>query len=158
MNIEVHASPLGPLTLVSEDHKLVGCSFANHGIARSLRRQAKRDMNDTLLRQARDQLDRFFAGRLQSFSLPLAPRGTEFQMLVWRALQAIPYGQTESYGDLARRIGRPAAARAVGAAMGRNPICIFLPCHRVIGRDGSLTGFAGGIERKMFLLALEQAG
>lgn len=106
-------------------------------------------------REAMAQLEAYFAGRLRVFDLPLAPRGTTFQQQVWRALRAIPYGTTLSYGDLARRIGKPSAVRAVGAANGRNPIAIVIPCHRVIGADGSLTGFGGGLPIKRALLVLE---
>ncbi len=101
------------------------------------------------------QLGEYFAGRRRSFDLPLAPRGTEFQRRVWRALTGIPYGTTISYGELARRIGRPSASRAVGLANGANPLPIVVPCHRVIGADGSLTGFGGGLPIKRKLLALE---
>ena len=108
-----------------------------------------------MLLEARRQLDDYFAGTRRDFDLPLSPRGTEFQRNVWRTLAAIPYGSTWSYRDLAQRIGRPAAMRAVGAANGRNPLPIVLPCHRVIGADGSLTGFGGGLPTKAFLLRLE---
>ncbi|MEL6760857.1 MAG: methylated-DNA--[protein]-cysteine S-methyltransferase [Myxococcota bacterium] len=101
------------------------------------------------------QLEEYFAGERQRFDLALAPVGTPFQTLVWRKLLEIPYGQTTSYGELARRIGRPRAVRAVGAANGRNPISVIVPCHRVIGADGGLTGFGGGLERKRYLLQLE---
>jgi methylated-DNA-[protein]-cysteine S-methyltransferase len=100
-------------------------------------------------------LQEYFRGERRTFDLPLAPRGTEFQMDVWRALQRIPYGETRSYSGIAREIGRPAAVRAVGAANGANPIPIVIPCHRVVGSNGSLTGFGGGIETKRWLLALE---
>lgn len=103
------------------------------------------------------QLDEYFAGRRQRFALALAPRGTAFQQQVWQALQAIPYGTTCSYAELARRIGRPTSVRAVGTANGANPIAIIVPCHRVIGSNGSLTGFAGGLPRKAALLRLEGA-
>jgi len=103
------------------------------------------------------QLDDYFAGRCQRFELRLAPSGTAFQQAVWRALLDIPYGQTSSYGQLARRIDRPKAVRAVGAANGANPIAVIIPCHRVIGSDGSLTGFGGGLARKELLLRLEGA-
>jgi methylated-DNA-[protein]-cysteine S-methyltransferase len=103
------------------------------------------------------QLDEYFAGRRQRFELPLAPQGTVFQQAVWQALQSIPYGQTSSYSALAAKIARPKAVRAVGAANGANPIAIIIPCHRVIGRDGSLTGYAGGLPRKALLLRLEGA-
>lgn len=99
----------------------------------------------------------YFAGRLQRFTLPLAPRGTTFQQAVWQALCDIPYGETRSYGDIARAIGKPSAVRAVGAANGRNPLSIIIPCHRVIGQNGSLTGYAGGLPIKQALLTLERA-
>ena len=102
------------------------------------------------------QFEAYFAGRLQRFTLPLAPRGTAFQQAVWQALCDIPYGETRSYSDIARAIGNPRAVRAVGAANGRNPLSIIVPCHRVIGRSGELTGYAGGIPIKRWLLALEQ--
>ncbi|MEO0459423.1 MAG: methylated-DNA--[protein]-cysteine S-methyltransferase [Myxococcota bacterium] len=103
----------------------------------------------------RIQLEEYFAGQRRRFDLGLAPVGTPFQTLVWKSLLEIPYGQTTSYGELARRIGRPRAVRAVGAANGRNPISLIVPCHRVIGADGGLTGFGGGLERKRYLLELE---
>jgi methylated-DNA-[protein]-cysteine S-methyltransferase len=109
------------------------------------------------LRFARVQLDEYFAGKRQHFELPLHPLGTAFQQTVWLALRDIPYGVTISYGELARRIGKPQAMRAVGAANGRNPLPIVVPCHRVIGADGSLTGFGGGLPIKRLLLDLEQA-
>jgi methylated-DNA-[protein]-cysteine S-methyltransferase len=102
------------------------------------------------------QLDEYFAGRRTTFDVPLSPAGTAFQRDVWNALLQIPYGETTSYGQLARKIGRPAAVRAVGAANGQNPIPIIIPCHRVIGGDGRLVGFGGGLNVKRFLLALEQ--
>lgn len=105
---------------------------------------------------ARQQLDEYFAGTRQHFALPLHPLGTPFQLEVWQALARIPYAGTISYGEMARRIDHPQAVRAVGAANGRNPLPIVLPCHRVIGADGSLTGFGGGLPRKRFLLSLEQ--
>ncbi len=102
-----------------------------------------------------EQLEAYFAGERRSFDLELAPRGTDFQREVWRALAAIPYGQTTTYAAIANTIGKPRAVRAVGAANGRNPLSIIVPCHRVIGQDGTLTGYAGGIENKRALLALE---
>jgi methylated-DNA-[protein]-cysteine S-methyltransferase len=116
----------------------------------------KRD--DAALSEARAQLQAYFAGELRGFELPLAAEGTPFQQRVWRALCDIPYGETISYGELARRIGQPAAARAVGLANGQNPIAIVVPCHRVIGANGSLTGYGGGLERKRWLLAHESRG
>jgi len=111
---------------------------------------------DEALTATASQLEDYFAGSLTSFDLPLALVGTEFQRAVWAALLEIPYGATISYGELARRIGLPSASRAVGMANGRNPVSIVVPCHRVVGADGSLTGYGGGVNRKRFLLALEQ--
>ena len=108
--------------------------------------------------RAMTQLAEYFAGARRTFDLPLAPRGTAFQRRVWRALGEIPYGKTIAYGELARRIGKPSASRAVGLANGANPLPIVVPCHRVIGADGSLTGYGGGLERKDLLLRLEGAG
>jgi methylated-DNA-[protein]-cysteine S-methyltransferase len=117
---------------------------------------AKRALSkEAPFREVIAQLEAYFAGELRRFDLPLAPEGTPFQREVWSALTAIPYGETVSYGELARRLGRPAASRAVGAANGQNPIPIVIPCHRVIGADGSLTGFGGGLAIKRRLLDLE---
>jgi methylated-DNA-[protein]-cysteine S-methyltransferase len=112
--------------------------------------------DDDGLKDAVDQLAAYFAGTLTMFDLPLAPEGSDFQQRVWSALQDIPYGQTESYGRLAERIGHPGAARAVGRANSQNPIAIVVPCHRVIGSTGQLTGYAGGMQRKQALLDLER--
>jgi methylated-DNA-[protein]-cysteine S-methyltransferase len=150
MNRILHPSPVGPLALASELGALVALEFTDDE-----KRGGKAAISDSVLDQARRELDAFFAGRLKKFSVPVGPRGTPFQLAVWKALQAIPFGKTQSYGDIARRIGKPAAVRAVGAANGQNRIAIIIPCHRVIGADGSLTGFGGGLERKQFLLALE---
>jgi O-6-methylguanine DNA methyltransferase len=116
---------------------------------------AVRQTDDVLARAAR-QLDAYFAGQLKSFDIPLGLAGTPFQLRVWAALRDIPFGEVCSYSQLATAIGDPLAMRAVGAANGRNPIAIVIPCHRVVGVDGSLTGFGGGIERKRFLLRLEE--
>lgn len=105
--------------------------------------------------QARQQLTEYFAGQRREFDLPLAPAGTDFQRLVWALLREIPYGETVTYGELARRLGNPKSARAVGMACNRNPIAIVVPCHRVVGSTGSLTGYAGGLDTKAFLLKLE---
>lgn len=147
-----HHSPIGPLTLASNGSALIQLEFAN-GKYPLLQFPSG---TDAVLDQARHQLDEYFARRLRVFTVPVAPRGTEFQGRVWDALRAIPYGDTRSYAQQARAIGAPSATRAVGAANGRNPIPIIIPCHRVIGSDGALTGFGGGIERKQFLLALER--
>ncbi len=152
VNAIVHSSPVGPLTLVSDGGSLVGLHFEGWYPPAG----AIQESDPVLVTTAR-QLDGYFAGRLRTFDLPLAPAGTPFQQRVWSALSDIPFGETRSYGQLAKTIGKPSAMRAVGAANGRNPIAIVVPCHRVIGADGSLTGFGGGIERKKFLLSLEQS-
>ena len=146
-------TPIGVLTLAADDAGLCHIDFPPPRPPPAGERWIEGD-NDVLL-EARRQLDDYFAGTRRDFDLPLSPRGTEFQRNVWRTLAAIPYGSTWSYRDLAQRIGRPAAMRAVGAANGRNPLPIVLPCHRVIGADGSLTGFGGGLPTKAFLLRLE---
>ncbi|MGX9719723.1 methylated-DNA--[protein]-cysteine S-methyltransferase [Stenotrophomonas acidaminiphila] len=148
-------SPLGPLTVSATDHGLFALEFPQD--AWFLPREGWREGDHPLLRRARGQLDEYFAGARRSFDLPLAPRGTPFQRQVWFALADVPYGQTTSYAQLAARLGRPTAARAVGAANGRNPLGIVLPCHRVIGANGALTGFSGGLAAKQFLLRLEGA-
>jgi methylated-DNA-[protein]-cysteine S-methyltransferase len=151
-------SPIGPLTLVAQDGALTGLYMQVRGHEpgdAELGEPAGLDA-DPVLAQAAGQLKAYFAGQLSTFDLPLAMTGTGFQRTVWEGLRQIPFGQTISYGELARRIARPSASRAVGLANGRNPISIVVPCHRVIGADGSLTGYGGGIDRKRFLLALEQ--
>jgi methylated-DNA-[protein]-cysteine S-methyltransferase len=149
-------SPVGPLLIAAADDGVHTIEF--HQARHPVRRGADwREGSHRLIDRTRRQLDEYFAGRRRTFDLPLAPRGTEFQRLVWRTLASIPYGETLSYAQLASRVGRPSAMRAVGAANGRNPLPIVLPCHRVIGADGSLTGFGGGLPTKRFLLQLEGA-
>lgn len=153
-----HASPLGPLLLAASDAGLHTIYFEAHRHTDPAQRmQWRRDDAHPLLRRACAQLDEYFAGERQQFDLPLAPLGTPFQQQVWRALRDIPYGETATYGRLATAIGKPSAVRAVGAANGRNPLSIVVPCHRVIGGTGELVGYAGGLERKRFLLVLESA-
>jgi methylated-DNA-[protein]-cysteine S-methyltransferase len=148
-------SPIGELLLTSNGDALtqVIMQSERHGTRRNGVDGWRRD--DDALAETRQQLQAYFAGELTEFDLPLAAPGTPFQQRVWRALRAIDYGATASYGDIARRIGQPTASRAVGLANGCNPIPIVVPCHRVIGADGSLTGFGGGLERKRWLLAHE---
>ncbi|WP_341208697.1 methylated-DNA--[protein]-cysteine S-methyltransferase [uncultured Sphingomonas sp.] len=149
-------SPLGELTLVADDAALVAILWPDDKPGRVQLEATAERPDHPVLAAAATQLREYFAGKRTAFDLPLAPRGTAFQCDVWRALDAIPYGETRSYADIARAIGRPTATRAVGAANGRNPISIVTPCHRVIGRSGALTGFAGGLAAKQHLLALEQ--
>jgi methylated-DNA-[protein]-cysteine S-methyltransferase len=150
-----YQSPIGILTLVASEEGLAGLHFENarHG---GPPEDAFHGTNK-FIDEARRQLDAYFAGTRRDFELTLRPQGTPFQQKVWAALRRIPYGVTKSYGQIAAEVGAPQASRAVGAANGKNPIAVIVPCHRVIGANGSLTGFGGGMERKRFLLALEQS-
>lgn len=148
-------SPTGKLLLVADEGGLRLVSFAEGKTP--ARVEASWKKGSQLLREAVRQLRGFFAGELQQFDLPLAPDGTQFQQRVWNELQQIPYGETISYGELARRVGNPAASRAVGLANGSNPIAIIIPCHRVIGSNGKLTGYGGGLENKRWLLDFERS-
>ena len=150
------ASPIGTIQLRGTDLALTGVFMEGHRHEPTRPADAVRDAGP--LRAARGELEAYFAGEHREFSLALEAAGTPFQMRVWQELRAIPYGETISYGELARRIGNPRAVRAVGLANGRNPISIIVPCHRVIGANGMLTGYGGGLERKRFLLALESGG
>jgi methylated-DNA-[protein]-cysteine S-methyltransferase len=143
-------SPLGPITLSANDLGLLGVWFTRQTSQPADLGRPSAD--HAMIRWARGELADYFAGSGRSFSVPLAPSGTPFQLQVWQALGTIPYGQTWSYGDLAEAIGLPTAARAVGMANGKNPLSILVPCHRVIGKSGQLTGYAGGLERKAWLL------
>lgn len=147
-------SPVGKLTLVADQGALTGVYFLEH-----TRRPAAADFgdrDDTGFEDATRQLGEYFAGIRTEFDLPLDPHGDVFQKKVWALLREIPYGETRSYGQLAQQLGDPNLARAVGAANGQNPLSIVVPCHRVVGADGRLTGYAGGLERKAFLLELEE--
>jgi methylated-DNA-[protein]-cysteine S-methyltransferase len=148
-------SPLGTIHLVATRDALVGLYLDGH--ARKPEIVASDGAAWPVLRAARDQLAGWFRGERTGFDLPLRPAGTPFQLEVWRVLAAIPFGETRSYAELARAIGRPSSSRAVGSANARNPISVVVPCHRVVGADGALTGYAGGIERKRWLLAHERA-
>ncbi|MET9529926.1 MULTISPECIES: methylated-DNA--[protein]-cysteine S-methyltransferase [unclassified Streptomyces] len=147
-------SPVGGLTVVAEDGALTGLYFDGH------RRRPADDTfgerTDEGFDTVRRQLREYFDGERQDFDLPLAPQGNDFQRRVWDLLTTIPYGETCSYGDLARRLGEPALAQAVGAANALNPVSVVIPCHRVVATDGSLRGYAGGLDRKRFLLGLEE--
>ena len=147
------ATPIGRLTVAVDDGAVCHVLFERSRHGTSGRGDWKRD--PSAVHPAREQLLSYFAGERRRFDLPLRPVGTPFQQAVWKALREIPFGATRSYGDIARRIGTPRAVRAVGAANGRNPLPIFVPCHRVIGSDGSMTGFGGGLPVKRFLLRHE---
>ena len=153
-NHTTYESPVGRLTLVAGDDGLLAILWPED--EGRVRLPASSPGSTRLLEDAANQLDEYFAGRRRRFELPLAPSGTDFQHTVWEALVRIPYGTTTSYGELAATIGRPDAARAVGAANGKNPLSIVVPCHRVVGSSGALTGFAGGIDVKQRLLDHER--
>lgn len=155
MNIWYTNSPFGTLCLEEEGGALVGVHFLPEGVP-ELEPLPRKVCQTPLLAEAEEQLGEYFAGVRREFDLPLAPQGTAFQQAVWEQLLAIPYGETRSYGQLAAALGRPGASRAVGGACHRNPIGILIPCHRVVGADGSLTGYAGGLEIKEALLTLEE--
>lgn len=150
-------SPVGKLKLVASETGLVAVLWENDDPRRVPLDNLVEDKNHLILLDAERQLNEYFAGERRSFSIPLDMRGTPFQKDVWRALLAIPFGETLNYGQIAKQLGKSGASRAVGAANGRNPISIVVPCHRVIGSTGKLTGFAGGLDAKSRLLNLETA-
>lgn len=148
-------SPIGELLVLGNDEKVHGLLMNGDGAFDERKLSLTQDQqafSDTI-----NQLGEYFAGERDEFDLPLEPEGTEFQRAVWKALAEIPYGETRSYGQIAAEVGRPKAARAVGMANNRNPIAVIVPCHRVIGAGGSLVGYAGGLERKTWLLDHERA-
>ncbi len=150
MSIYTHLdSPVGRLTLTMDRDQLTSIRFEGGPTPQG-------HYHTTPFHEVIAQLEAYFAGELRAFELPLAPKGTAFQLTVWEALLQIPYGETVSYGDIAQAIGKPTATRAVGAANGKNPLPIVVPCHRVIGSDGTLTGYGGGLSIKATLLELEK--
>jgi methylated-DNA-[protein]-cysteine S-methyltransferase len=150
-------SPIGPLLVTVDDGAVTRVHMHEQRHTSGAVDPAwEHDPDDPVLAEAARQLGEYFAGSRMTFDLPLRPAGTAFQREVWTALTDIPYGETESYGDVARRINRPGSSRAVGLANGRNPISIVVPCHRVVGSTGDLVGYGGGLERKRFLLDLER--
>jgi methylated-DNA-[protein]-cysteine S-methyltransferase len=149
-------SPVGALTLVASDAGLTAILWENDRPGRVKLGAMEEAPEHPVLAEAERQIQEYFAGERTSFSVPLDFRGTDFQKSVWAALLTIPFGETRSYGEIARQIGRPGASRAVGAANGRNPLSIIAPCHRVIGTNGALTGFAGGLAAKELLLWIER--
>jgi methylated-DNA-[protein]-cysteine S-methyltransferase len=146
-------SPIGELLLVGDGERLHCLSM--QGGRRPVAIDPSWERDDSAFSVVRSQLAEYFDGQRQEFDIPLGLVGNDFELRVWEALRRIPYGETVSYGEIAREIGSPSAARAVGLANGRNPVAVIVPCHRVIGADGSLTGFGGGLERKRLLLDLE---
>ena len=178
MELGITTTPLGPMLLAAHGGKLTGAWYreqlhfppfpealvrdavclspAPEGAPATAASLPSQRAVHPVLQQAADELAHYFSGNLRTFTVPLAPSGTPFQESVWQALLDIPYGNTWSYSIIADRVARPSAVRAVGTAIGRNPLGIFIPCHRVVGKDGSLTGYAGGLDKKRTLLDLEQ--
>lgn len=150
-------SPLGIITLCSDGSNLVGVWFDGQKYFASTVKEMTEKNDLPIFSNVKNWLDRYFTGQNTKISeLPLAPIGNEFRQAVWKLLCEIPYGETTTYGEIAKRLGKPMSAQAVGGAVGHNPISIIIPCHRVIGKNGSLTGYAGGIDKKIKLLELEQ--
>jgi len=150
MNTHHYKSPLGAIEIKADDEAITGLRLLNKNP------EPWQTSANPLIVETGKQMDEYFAGKRRAFELPLSPEGTPFQQKVWKQLQEIPYGQTISYAQLAKAVGNPKACRAVGSANGKNPIAIIIPCHRVIASDGSLGGFASGLDNKMQLLALER--
>lgn len=151
------ATPLGPMLAIAQDAVLVALDFEDAKYAPAVDPAWVEDPAWSPLRDCAAQVAEYFAGERGRFDLPLAPRGTPFQRRVWQEIAKVPYGATITYAELAKRAGRPGSARAAGAATGRNPLAIVVPCHRIVATDGSLTGYAGGLRRKARLLGLEGA-
>ena len=149
-------SPVGELTLVADDRGLAAILWEDDRPGRVRLGALAEKADHPVLLKAERQLGEYFGGTRRTFDVPLSFSGSDFQKSVWSALLTIPFGETRSYGEIAQQVGKPSASRAVGAANGRNPISIIAPCHRVVGSTGKLTGFAGGLEAKAFLLELEQ--
>lgn len=150
-------TPLGPVLATANESGITGIYFVGQRYEIAIGRDWREDGADPVLAECERQLGEYFAGRRRDFELPLAPAGSDFQQRVWREIARIPFGATISYAELAQRAGAAGSARAAGAATGRNPLSIVVPCHRVLGSDGSLTGYAGGLERKTRLLEIEGA-
>jgi len=148
-------SPHGRMLLVADEKALTGVSFVGQKYAPRVAQDWTRDGTHAPIAKAKRELAEYFAGRRKRFSVRLAPRGTPFQRKVWQAIASVGFGRTIAYAELARRAGRPGSARAAGAATGRNPIGVIVPCHRIVGSNGALTGYAGGLAKKRALLALE---
>jgi methylated-DNA-[protein]-cysteine S-methyltransferase len=155
---DYYQSPRGRMLLVADDKALTGVYFTGQKYQPRIEEGWTRDAQHVPLRRAKRELSEYFNGTRTSFTVEIAPRGTPFQRAVWKAIAGVGFGQTIAYAELARRVGRPGSARAAGAATGRNPIGIIVPCHRIVGSNGALTGYAGGLAKKRALLAMEGIG
>jgi len=155
---DYYESPCGRMLLAADEKAITSVSFIRQKYAPRVERDWQRDARHAPIRKAKRELAEYFGGRRKRFSVKLAPQGTPFQRAVWKAIAQVGFGKTIAYAELARRAGRPRSARAAGAATGRNPIGIIVPCHRIVGSNGALTGYAGGLAKKRALLALEARG
>ena len=155
---DYYQSPRGRMLLVADDKALTGVYFTGQKYQPHIEEGWRRDVQHAPLRRAKRELAEYFDGTRTHFTVKIAPRGTPFQCAVWKAIAGVGFGHTIAYAELARRAGRPGSARAAGAATGRNPIGIIVPCHRIVGSNGSLTGYAGGLAKKRALLAMEGKG
>lgn len=153
--LKYYASPVGQLRLIADEQYLIGVLWQNETIRRFSQFEYCEVTEHPILEQTAQQLQQYFAQQRKNFDLPITIQGTDFQIDVWNALKTIPYGETRSYQDIATQIGRPKAVRAVGMTNGQNPLSIIIPCHRVIGKNGKMVGFGGGIEHKITLLQIE---
>ncbi len=152
---DFYESPMGRMLIVAGPDALTGLYFVDQKYYREVEPQWSHSPDHAVVRAAVRQIAEYFAGRRREFDLPIAPEGTAFQSAIWKAIASVGYGEVITYSELARRAGHPGAIRAAGAATGRNPITVIVPCHRIVGADGSLTGYAGGLERKRALQELE---
>jgi methylated-DNA-[protein]-cysteine S-methyltransferase len=152
---DYYKSPCGRMLLTADEKAITSVSFIGQKYAPRVQRDWQHDARHAPIRQAKRELAEYFGGRRKRFTVKLAPEGTSFQRAVWKAIAQVGFGRTIAYAELARRAGRPGSARAAGAATGRNPIGVIVPCHRIVGSNGSLTGYAGGLAKKRALLALE---
>lgn len=155
MIYDIFASPMGDILVTSDGEKIITFGFVGQKHLKPISDSWEKELNHNLLQKAKKQTEEYFLGKRKTFDLPLSPQGTEFQRKVWLALEQIPFGQVTTYGKIAKKINNPKGVRAVGGAIGRNPIGIIIPCHRVVGTNKTLTGYAGGLDRKQNLLELE---
>lgn len=155
MTYDIFDSPIGKLTVVCDEKAITALHIEGDRYFTAIPDDWSRDTSNPLLAQARVELDEYFAGKRQVFTLPVAASGTEFQKAVWREISHLPFGASSSYGDIASKLGKPKAVRAVGTAVGRNPVCLIVPCHRVLTSTGGYGGYVAGLDKKQKLLALE---
>jgi methylated-DNA-[protein]-cysteine S-methyltransferase len=158
MLYNIFDSPIGKFTVATDGSHITALHIEGDRYFKEIPREWKREPDNQLLQKAHQELDEYFAGKRTDFDLPISSDGTVFQKAVWKSLQSVPNGKTTTYSEIARKIGKPQTVRAVGTAIGHNPICIIVPCHRVVASDGSLGGYVAGLQRKQKLLNIENPG